>query len=313
MQHAKTLLKLLLFSITFLLSSSLYGWDGYSCKGSLEDTLYSSDTSHSANYTLRSNHKNIYLKFDIAETGQVTIDAKTTNTKKYYFSVSKVDCSDTDIYGRVEAKIHDGDSLTNIPVTEGETLYIRIDAEGYNFAFREKKKVHLTVKWSDPKAICPGISIEHLDGATKNETKDYDDGFKLARYESKHYFHFTPAVDGIFRVDIDADASNYDLVVYDRDIGCPGTELEAVREDSIEDKSVASIDVYANQEIVIMLENTSNMSNTITYNGKFIFKLNEPPVANAGPDQTVTTKDKINLDGNTSTDVDGDYSRLSME
>jgi hypothetical protein len=306
--YKKNLLSLFIpFLLPLLLTSASYGAVNDSCPGSLEDTLSSYDTSYSNSYEVRrDNNPNDYLRFEIAEDGLVTIEATVGwRNRPYHLSVSKISCGGTDIYGRISAKNHFGGSLTDIPVSNGDTIYVRIDAEGYNN--NRRRNLNLSVSWSpppDPKETCPGQQIANLHGTTSSASKSYDDE-QIDGYKT-YYYYFTPQVAGTFDVDVDSNKYSYDLKVLD---GCGGSVLGSQTDDDY-DKSVHAIAVNAGQTIVVSVYR--DYSTTMTYDIDFAYTVtaNQPPVANnVNASTSVDTPVTIHLDAS---DPDGDSLTYTM-
>jgi len=109
---------------------SVWGATDDSCNGDLTDTLSSSDTSWNGSFQVReSDDPNDYIYFDITQNGLIDISANVGDKDKvYYFSVSKTGCGNSEVYTRTSSKNH---SKTGISVSNGDKIYIRMDAVGY--------------------------------------------------------------------------------------------------------------------------------------------------------------------------------------
>ena len=143
-QHFLSILFFLL-TIFLIIPTSLYAGND-TCNGVLEDTLSSSDTSFSDSYRVRNNSDmNDYIYFNITETGIIDIVANDRYGNNYNFSVSKVSCGGTDLYARTSGLNH---SVNNISVSNGDVIYVRIDAEGYTFNDEVSRGANFTINWS---------------------------------------------------------------------------------------------------------------------------------------------------------------------
>ena len=135
-----------LIAIFLIIPPSLNASPDDSCPGSLKDTLSLSDTSYSNYFKVRKNSDpNDYIYFDITEAGIVSITADEESNRKYNLSVSKVTCGGTDVYGRTSAKDH---TVSSFPVSAGDRIYVRIDAEGYSN--NKRRDTDFSIVWSAP-------------------------------------------------------------------------------------------------------------------------------------------------------------------
>ncbi|MBD3790870.1 MAG: putative Ig domain-containing protein [Campylobacterales bacterium] len=131
---------------------------------------------------------------------------------------------------------------------------------------------------TDPKESCPGVVIPNLEGASSTVTDSFNnesiDG--LVSY----YYHFTPAVDGEFRIDFDADNSNRDVSVRIYD-GC-GNLLQG---DEGDGDRVLTQNVQTGHQIVTEVYRRYN--GDMDYDIDFTFTVSLPPAMGDIPDDTI--------------------------
>ncbi len=284
MKNLNFIFKLLLFSILFF--STYAAANNDSCPGTLYDTLSSSDRSYSNGFSVRKDDDpNDYLQFKINESGYITIDASDKGyDKNYHFSVSKTVCGGTGLYPRTNAKNH---SITQIPVSAGETIYIRIDAVGSSN--NEKRGADLTVTWGATlKESCPGVIIPTLDGTATSAVYNFNG--ESINNNKDYYYNFTPTAAGTFRVDVtNSNKYGYDLRVMD---GC-GSNIKS-NTNNTNNKSITNVSVSAGQMIVVRLDR--NYNTTMNYNIKFTYVVIAPAPPNISvPNQTVQIGNPLSI------------------
>lgn len=125
----------------------------------------------------------------------------------------------------------------------------------------------ITANSLPPKETCPGVVIPNLDGTSVSATDSFTN--ESIDYQQSYFYYFTPAVNGEFRIDFDADNSNRDVSVRIYD-GCGNL----INGDEGDGDRVLVEDVLAGHQIITEVYRRYN--SPMNYDIDFTFTADTP-------------------------------------
>jgi len=304
----KTLTNLLKVLFILIFSSLSYSAE-YSCDG--ESVALINGATSDAYKAYSSTDEYVgdggsrYFKFKTSKGGEINIERYVTNWNggyKNHALTIGTSCEGVDIYnGDTAGHRNSRTDTTTFTVVANTTYYVRVQEKNtksyLNFDIKFDFKADTTP------TSCPGDIIPNLDGTSTSATNSFNN-IDIPPYTT-YYYYFTPTEAGTIKVNSSANKSYNSLFIKD---GCGGN-LWSDTDDS-NNKSSSEVAVSANQTIVIAFERRWDSVIRVDLDFTYTVTVNQPPVANAGADQTVTQGTSVTLDGSNSSD-DGGASNLT--